>query len=215
MAWSVKEARARYKQRVCTRCADPRRPLRGCAQVIETDLEWRQSQFKVDNLRADYGKLNKEVAAKKKAKEDAEDLIAKAKNLDAEIKVPHVGVLPNHHLNSMVRARLRRARRLEAFGLEHDGSACASGRKARDIRVDRLQASAIDFAPHAHPRLSQAAEVECDEVAKKRDEMLKGIGNLVPDSVPCSDDEGKNTPACGVWLRPHVCACDAHVHKQT
>lgn len=97
---------------MCTRCADPCRPLRGCAQVIETDLEWRQSQFKVDNLRADYGKLNKEVAAKKKAKEDAEDLIAKAKNLDAEIKVPHVGVLPKHHLNSVVRVRLRRARRL-------------------------------------------------------------------------------------------------------
>ena len=78
--------------------------------------------------------------------------------------------------------------------------------------MDRLQASAIDVAPHAHPRLSQAAEVECDEVAKKRDEMLKGIGNLVPDSVPCSDDEGKNTPACRVWLRPLVCACDAHLH---
>ena len=67
-ASSVEEARARCEQRVCTRCADPCRPLRGCAQVIETDLEWRQSQFKVDNLRADYGKLNKEVAAKKKAK---------------------------------------------------------------------------------------------------------------------------------------------------
>ena len=26
-------------------------------QVIEVDLEWRQLQFKVDNLRADYGKV--------------------------------------------------------------------------------------------------------------------------------------------------------------
>ena len=54
-------------------------------------MEWRQLQFKVDNLRADYGKVNKEVAAKKKAKEDADDLIAKAKGIDADIKVklPH------------------------------------------------------------------------------------------------------------------------------
>lgn len=50
-------------------------------------MEWRQLQFKVDNLRADYGKVNKEVAAKKKAKEDADDLIAKAKGIDADIKV--------------------------------------------------------------------------------------------------------------------------------
>ena len=65
----------------------PCRPPCGRAQVIEVDLEWRQLQFKVDNLRADYGKVNKEVAAKKKAKEDADDLIAKAKGIDADIKV--------------------------------------------------------------------------------------------------------------------------------
>ena len=58
-----------------------------CLQVIEVDVEWRQLQFKVDNLRAEYGKKNKEVAAKKKAKEDADDLIAEAKTIDASIKV--------------------------------------------------------------------------------------------------------------------------------
>lgn len=67
--------------------------------------------------------MNKEVAAKKKAKEDADDLIAKAKGIDADIK---------------------------------------------------------------------AAEVECVEVATKRDELLKGIGNLIPDSVPVSDNEDEN-----------------------
>lgn len=59
-----------------------------CIQVIAVDLEWRQLQFKVDNLRADYGKVNKDVAMKKKAKEDADDLIAKAKEIDGDIKVP-------------------------------------------------------------------------------------------------------------------------------
>ena len=87
------------------------------------DLEWRQLQFKVDNLRADYGKKNKEVAAKKKAKEDADDLIAQAKAIDNEIK---------------------------------------------------------------------AAEVECVSAAEKRDELLGKIGNLVPDSVPVSDNEDLN-----------------------
>ncbi len=42
-------------------------------------LQWRKLQFDVDNLRADYGKTNKEVAAKKKAGEDADALIAQAK----------------------------------------------------------------------------------------------------------------------------------------
>jgi seryl-tRNA synthetase len=81
--------RERELSRCCaTRCS----PTRGdFLQVIEVDVEWRQLQFKVDNLRADYGKVNKEVAAKKKAKEDADDLIAKAKGIDADIKVklPH------------------------------------------------------------------------------------------------------------------------------
>ena len=91
--------------------------------MIAVDLEWRQLQFKVDNLRADYGKKNKEVAAKKKAKEDADDLIAQAKAIDNEIK---------------------------------------------------------------------AAEVECVSAAEKRDELLGKIGNLVPDSVPVSDNEDLN-----------------------
>lgn len=55
-------------------------------QVIAVDVQWRQEQFKVDNLRAEYGKKNKEVATKKKAKEDADDLIAEAKAIDADIK---------------------------------------------------------------------------------------------------------------------------------
>ena len=41
--------------------------------------QWRQKQFQVDELRGQYGKVNKEVAMKKKAKEECDDLIAKAK----------------------------------------------------------------------------------------------------------------------------------------
>lgn len=41
--------------------------------------QWRQLQFQVDELRGQYGKVNKEVAMKKKAKEDADELIAQAK----------------------------------------------------------------------------------------------------------------------------------------
>jgi seryl-tRNA synthetase len=40
----------------------------------------------VDNLRAEFGKLNKEIAQKKKAKEDADDLIAQSKGYDEKIK---------------------------------------------------------------------------------------------------------------------------------
>ncbi|KAJ1492354.1 hypothetical protein T484DRAFT_1664269, partial [Baffinella frigidus] len=92
-------------------------------QVIAIDLEWRQQQFKVDNLRADFGKANKEVAAKKKAKEDADDLIAQCKAINADIT---------------------------------------------------------------------AAEVECDKCIERRDELLGKIGNIVPDSVPVSDNEDEN-----------------------
>ena len=45
---------------------------------------------------------------------------------------------------------------------------------------------------------TQAAEVECSEVANKRDELLKGIGNLIPDSVPVSDNEGRVGMPCVV-----------------
>eukprot|EP00960_Hanusia_phi_P062858 765283-Hanusia_phi.AAC.3 len=92
-------------------------------KVIEADVQWRQLQFKVDNLRGDYGKVNKEVAMKKKAGENADELIAKAKEIDAEIK---------------------------------------------------------------------AAEELCNKCMAERDEMLCKIGNIVPDSVPVSDDEDNN-----------------------
>lgn len=55
-------------------------------EVIAVDVEWRQAQFQVDNLRAEFGKLNKEIAQKKKAKEDADDLIAQSKGYDEKIK---------------------------------------------------------------------------------------------------------------------------------
>ena len=55
-------------------------------EVIAVDVEWRQAQFQVDNLRGDFGALNKNIAQKKKAKEDADDLIAQSKALDGKIK---------------------------------------------------------------------------------------------------------------------------------
>jgi hypothetical protein len=52
--------------------------------------QWRQLQFQVDELRGQFGKVNKEVAMKKKAKEDADELIAKAKEIDTQIKAKEV-----------------------------------------------------------------------------------------------------------------------------
>jgi len=92
-------------------------------EVIAVDVEWRQLQFQVDELRGQFGKKNKEVAMKKKAKEDAEKEIAECKEIDVQIK---------------------------------------------------------------------AKEAECEAASAKRDELLKGIGNLVPDSVPVSDNEDLN-----------------------
>mmetsp|Transcript_38273 Transcript_38273/g.78485 ORF Transcript_38273/g.78485 Transcript_38273/m.78485 type:complete len:480 (-) Transcript_38273:309-1748(-) len=59
-------------------------------QVIAIDQQWRQEQFKLENLRAEFGKVNKEVGMKKKNKENADDLIAKCKGIDTDIKAAEV-----------------------------------------------------------------------------------------------------------------------------
>mmetsp|Transcript_22952 Transcript_22952/g.39356 ORF Transcript_22952/g.39356 Transcript_22952/m.39356 type:complete len:463 (+) Transcript_22952:59-1447(+) len=55
-------------------------------KVIELDQLWRNTRFQLDQLKRDYGKLNKEVATKKRANENADDLIAQIKELDEQIK---------------------------------------------------------------------------------------------------------------------------------
>ena len=47
--------------------------------------------------------------------------------------------------------------------------------------------------------------MECVEVATKRDELLKGIGNLIPDSAPVSDNEGRVGMPC-VAAAASLCA---------
>lgn len=44
------------------------------------------AKFNLDQKRKEFGKLNKEIAQKKKAKENADDLIAKSKEIDAEVQ---------------------------------------------------------------------------------------------------------------------------------
>jgi hypothetical protein len=120
----------------------------GQAQVIAVDLEWRQLQFKVDNLRADYGKVNKEVAAKKKAKEDADDLIAKAKGIDADIKVSTLPC-PLHSIGAPDRARIRMT--------------------LRDNQIT---------SPHRTSRFSTIESFECTEPAVPRASVLGRRGGM-------------------------------------
>eukprot|EP00897_Mesotaenium_endlicherianum_P008380 jgi/Mesen1/7570/ME000392S06831 len=61
-------------------------------EVIALDKEWRQSQYQLEQLRKDYGKANKAVAAKKKDKQDATEEIAKVQSVDQEIKKKEVEV---------------------------------------------------------------------------------------------------------------------------
>ena len=47
--------------------------------VIELDQEWRKKRFDVDQISKEFNKLNKSIATKRKAKEDAElDLMKQA-----------------------------------------------------------------------------------------------------------------------------------------
>jgi seryl-tRNA synthetase len=55
--------------------------------VIQLDAKWRKLRGDVDNLNKEYNAVNKQIAEKKKAKEECDDLIAQNKAKDAEIKV--------------------------------------------------------------------------------------------------------------------------------
>jgi seryl-tRNA synthetase len=56
-------------------------------EVIRLDGEWRKLRGLVDNLNKEYNAVNKQIAEKKKAKEECDDLIAQNKAKDAEIKL--------------------------------------------------------------------------------------------------------------------------------
>eukprot|EP00033_Pygsuia_biforma_P001090 GCRY01001241.1.p1 GENE.GCRY01001241.1~~GCRY01001241.1.p1 ORF type:complete len:463 (+),score=144.34 GCRY01001241.1:61-1389(+) len=53
-------------------------------KIIEADEQYRKALFVVEGMNRDYTKINKEVAAKKKAKENADDLIGKCQQIDKE-----------------------------------------------------------------------------------------------------------------------------------
>jgi len=55
-------------------------------KVIELDSQWRSSIKVLENKRKDFGIANKAVAAKKKAKENADEELAAVKAIAAEIK---------------------------------------------------------------------------------------------------------------------------------
>jgi seryl-tRNA synthetase len=56
-------------------------------QVLELDAEWIKLANELDNKRAEKNKVNKEVGAKKKAKEECDDLVAQSKALSGEVSV--------------------------------------------------------------------------------------------------------------------------------
>jgi len=56
-------------------------------EIIKLDEEWRIARGALDVLNAEYGKINKKIAEKKKAGENADELISEAKALDAKMKI--------------------------------------------------------------------------------------------------------------------------------
>mgnify|MGYP000981531593 CR=1 FL=1 len=58
-------------------------------QVIELDEQWRKSNYKAETLRFEFGKINKEIADKKKAskgQDKCEELVEKSKIIKKEIE---------------------------------------------------------------------------------------------------------------------------------
>eukprot|EP01053_Blabericola_migrator_P005186 Blabericola_migrator_1__5185@NODE_2673_length_2476_cov_178_674554_g1672_i0_p1_GENE_NODE_2673_length_2476_cov_178_674554_g1672_i0NODE_2673_length_2476_cov_178_674554_g1672_i0_p1_ORF_typecomplete_len452_score103_08tRNAsynt_2b/PF00587_25/6_3e03tRNAsynt_2b/PF00587_25/8_8e48Seryl_tRNA_N/PF02403_22/1_1e26Phage_GP20/PF06810_11/0_028HMMR_C/PF15908_5/0_12BBS2_N/PF14781_6/4_8e02BBS2_N/PF14781_6/7_3e03BBS2_N/PF14781_6/2_3bZIP_Maf/PF03131_17/1_4UPF0242/PF06785_11/0_22UPF0242/PF06785_11/4_6e03Uso1_p115_C/PF0 len=69
------------------RAAEKRRCRSGSLvdKVIAVDDEWRKVLFEMEQARRDQNTVNKEIAAKKKAKEDCEELIKKSTELKAKV----------------------------------------------------------------------------------------------------------------------------------
>ena len=56
-------------------------------KVIELDEVWRKRRYDRDQINKEFNKLNKEIAQKRKAKEDATELQEKSKELKKQIEV--------------------------------------------------------------------------------------------------------------------------------
>ncbi|QDZ18923.1 seryl--tRNA ligase [Chloropicon primus] len=54
--------------------------------VIELDQEWRKKRFDVDQISKEFNKLNKSIATKRKAKEDASELQEQSKAMKKDIE---------------------------------------------------------------------------------------------------------------------------------
>ncbi|KAL4434096.1 hypothetical protein ABPG75_000537 [Micractinium tetrahymenae] len=55
-------------------------------RVLELDAKWREARGNLDTLNMDFNKLNKEIAALRKAKQDATELQERSKEMKAKIK---------------------------------------------------------------------------------------------------------------------------------
>jgi len=60
-------------------------PVEAVDEVISLDKAWREKQHLLDNLRKDFSALSAEIGKKKKAKEDATELMAKVPALKQQI----------------------------------------------------------------------------------------------------------------------------------
>eukprot|EP00002_Diphylleia_rotans_P009963 TRINITY_DN2032_c0_g2_i1.p1 TRINITY_DN2032_c0_g2~~TRINITY_DN2032_c0_g2_i1.p1 ORF type:complete len:470 (-),score=133.87 TRINITY_DN2032_c0_g2_i1:115-1524(-) len=67
-------------------------PVEWVDEVVAADNEWRKLTYSLDNLNKEYRIVQKQVAEKKKAKEDAAELVAQAKAIDATIEKTKVDV---------------------------------------------------------------------------------------------------------------------------
>ena len=62
------------------------KPVELVDEVIALDQEWRTTKFELDQVNKAFNKLNKEIALKRKAKEDATELQEKSKELKKEVE---------------------------------------------------------------------------------------------------------------------------------
>eukprot|EP01099_Mayorella_cantabrigiensis_P000218 TRINITY_DN1095_c0_g1_i1.p1 TRINITY_DN1095_c0_g1~~TRINITY_DN1095_c0_g1_i1.p1 ORF type:complete len:464 (+),score=124.14 TRINITY_DN1095_c0_g1_i1:102-1493(+) len=60
-------------------------PVEAVDGIISLDKAWREKQHQLDNLRRDFGALTTEIGKKKKAKENADDLVAQVPAIKQQI----------------------------------------------------------------------------------------------------------------------------------
>ena len=130
-----------------------------------------------DGLRKDFNSTNKQIAERKKAKQECDDLMEQSKNLKEQIK--NVGGLGEQ------RERARRKQDLRKLTIAQDGCAFPFGARPPRSSFPLL----IDYIIYSPSSQTEEREKQLEEEIQN---AIVVIGNIVHDSVPIDDNEDNN-----------------------